>query len=346
MSNRQLYQKLEQRHIEVARTGDEDLGPFKLLPGTWVNEEVSPGVGDGRGWNLIALPFGGARPPFRVLMNQYNESLTFSIVDKGVPNRGVVNDPDVNSTDQRIVTLDYEQAIRQVAAADFPVSGEAGGKGLAIHHEPGLFLHMLSHETEGIDIGRLAAIPHGDSVLGLGRSEVVEGLAPIPNNVTAIAVGVGDDIENNPYLAPYKHFRDNRFTGEVNAPGFPGFNPLNTTELLHAANQGVNVRRTTVLDFDTTLQRGGVLNIPFIVREANAASMKSTFWIQELEDQDEYGNPKLRMQYLQVVMLDFFVPRGDAMPGPIRWPHVSINTMVKVAEPRADMVRGILPSVS
>lgn len=336
-----LHEKMGRRQIQMAQSGDDDLGPFKLLPGTWMNEKDSKGVGDGRGWNLIALPFGGARPPFRVLMNRYNESLTFSLVDKGVPNRGITNDTNVNSTDQRIVTLDYQQSIHQVAADDFPKSGDAGDPGLAIHHEPGLFLHMLSHETNNIDIGRLATIPHGDSALGLGDSQVVDGLAPIPRPVDAIAVGAGTDIENSPYLAPYKHFRDNPFTGGVNAPGFPGFNPFDTTELLHLANNSIEVERTTVLDFDTTLEQAGIVNIPFIVKEANAASMKSTFWIQELKKPDANGRT-LRMQYLQVVMLDFFIPRRDGMPGPIRWPHVSINTMVKVAEPEQDTMKYML----
>ena len=40
----------QQRRIEVARPLDPDLGPLaKLLPGRW--------VGQGRGWNMIALPF-------------------------------------------------------------------------------------------------------------------------------------------------------------------------------------------------------------------------------------------------------------------------------------------------
>ncbi len=266
-------------------------------------------------------------------MNQYNEALMFSLVDKGVPNRGVTDDPDVNSTDQRIVTLDYQQSIHQIAAEDFPESGEKGDAGLAIHHEPGLFLHMLSHETEGLDIGRLATVPHGNSALALGKSEIVDGLAEIPETVNALAVGVGDDIENSPYLAPYKHFRDNRFTGVVDpndVPGFPGFNPLDTTQLLREANANINVKRTTVLRLDTELQQAGIVNIPFIQKEADAASMQSTFWIQEV---DNDGETQLRLQYLQVVMLDFFSPRRDGMPGDIRWPHVSINTMVKVAEP-------------
>ena len=48
---------------------------------------------------------------------------------------------------------------------------------------------------------------------------------------------------------------------------------------------------------------------PFIVRQANAAEMISTFWICELEETDAYGNPRLIMQYLQIVLLDFF--RGE-----------------------------------
>ena len=39
----------QQRRIEVARPADPDLGPLAKLPGRW--------VGQGRGWNMIALPF-------------------------------------------------------------------------------------------------------------------------------------------------------------------------------------------------------------------------------------------------------------------------------------------------
>ncbi len=60
-----------------------------------------------------------------------------------------------------------------------------------------------------------------------------------------------------------------------------------------------------------------------------AMKMKSTFWIQEIDDN---GTRKLRLQYSQIVMLDFF-PRRDGLPGLIRWPHVSINTLEKVEKP-------------
>ena len=82
---------------------------------------------------------------------------------------------------------------------------------------------------------------------------------------------------------------------------------------------------------DTTAHTGGINNIPFIVKQANASEMKSTFFIQELAETDEWGNPKLRMQYVQVVQLDFF-GRFDGGPGRIKWPHVSINTLEKVSD--------------
>lgn len=306
------------RTIGPAKSGDEELGPLKNLPGMWRN---LPGL-PGRGWNMIALPFAtapGSRLNYRLLLNQYNEELKFTLVSKAVPNRGISSDNPPIQTDQFVVALDYEQTISQIAADDFPQSGLAGSAGLAIHHEPGLFLFMANEVSDGVDIARLATIPHGDSVLALGTSEESDG-PPTIFDVNGLPVGVPQDL-TSPYLTPYKHFHDNLFESL--------FDPTIPNELLKAANAGVAIRRTTTLALDTTLQTGGIVNIPFVVRQANAASMRSTFWIQELEELDANGNPKLRLQYSQVVLLDFF-PARDGLPGRIRWPHVSINTMEKV----------------
>ena len=61
----------------------------------------------------------------------------------------------------------------------------------------------------------------------------------------------------------------------------------------------------------------------------HASEMKCTRWIQELDELDARGNAKLRLQYVQVVQLDFFA-RSDGGPGRIKWPHVSINTLEKL----------------
>jgi hypothetical protein len=318
-----LHQRLEPqvRHVTDAVTGDEDLGPFKLLPGTWSNE---PGLA-GRGWNMIALPFGpppGAtfRPPYRLLMNQYNENFVFDLVDKAVPNRGIApGATGPTSADQLLVTLDYEQGVKQVVAEDFPSTGLGGAPKAAIHHEPGLFLHMTDPLNEdNTEIARLATIPHGDSVLAMGTTKVIDGPPQIPA-LNALPLGVDHDVETNRYLQPYKHFRDNPFQGV--------FDPLEPTALLAAANAGVDIMRTTELTFDSTLPTGGISNVPFVVRQANASELRSTFWIQEVRQED--GSIGLRLQYLQVVQLDFF-DRFDGGPGRIKWPHVSINTLAKL----------------
>lgn len=320
MANQDYYGN--PRTITTAQTGDPKLGPFKLLPGVWKSLP-------GRGWNMIALPF-AATPAssldYRLLLNQYNEELKFEYVDDDIPNRGVFRTGGLTiNTDQFLVALDYEQTIVQIDAEDNPPSGLAGGPNLAIHHEPGLWLHMHNELRDGLDLARLATIPHGDSVLALGRSSTAPG-GPVIPDINGLPEGVNPDVDNNPYLLPYKHFRDNLFNNL--------FDPTKANDLLKAANVGVDYKETTTLTVDTDIPTGGIVNIPFVVKQANATTMRSHFWISELNELDEHGHPKLRLQYSQLVMLDFF-PRRDGVPGLIRWPHISINTLEKVCENEA-----------
>lgn len=317
-----------------------DLGPLQNLPGKWVSGDT--------GWNMIALPFPNpAGPPFRLLLNQYKETLRFSFIDEKVPNRGVTETRPRGKKDQLVVTLDYEQSIEQVAAVDSPVSGDAGTPGTAIHHEPGLFLFMTNHvenpsgqEDDAIDIGRLSSIPHGNSVLALGTSKVLDApdTSKLIPDISGLPTGIGPnpDINTHGWLAPYKQFSATAvggvpFVGNVNFPGFPGFDPARPSELLKLAIQGLNIKRTTVLALDTTVPSGGISNIPFVERQADPVQMASTFWIHELAEPDPLDGALFVLQYLQDVSLDFF-PRLDMPPGLIRWPHISINTLRKVPE--------------
>jgi hypothetical protein len=311
------------RQVTAAPFGDPALGPFKQLPGTW--------LGVGHGWNMIALPFVSPGLNYRLLLNQYDEQLNFTFVDSKVPNRGI-SAGTRNQTDQSLVALDYEQVIHQVAVADQPPSNTTtrGKKGLPIHHEPGLFLQMTNQTDGDVGIARLATVPHGDAALALGSSSSVEhGLAQIPA-VNALPIGSGATIDD-PYLQPYRFFRDQPFKGTVTAHDFPGFNPVEPHRLLELANTGITAKQTTVLTLDTNTSTGGIHNVPFVVAHANAVAMKATFWIQELAEDTADGNPKLRLQYLQVVILEF-APRHDGMPGLIHWPHISINTLEKASD--------------
>ena len=325
----------------------KDLGPLEHLLGVW--------TGKGTGWNMIALPFQNAPAPpagfkFRVLMNQYDEELQFTFVDDDVPNRGLSR-PDNAEFDQFVVSLDYQQKIAQVLAEDRPNSGLAGLPGLPIHHEPGLWLYEKNRRDKAdqilddqvtaveLDVARLAAIPHGNSVLALGRSERHNGMPPIPP-LSGLPSGRFEDVltpdydfrdvtNPDPYLEPYRHYIQNPFMGNVTDPLFPGFSPADMNQILRFANQGVNIVRTTTLTVDTNQKRAGISNVPFSVREAEPVSMKSTFWIQELAEKDVNGMPRFRLQYSQVVMLHFFQPRQDEFPGRAVWPHISIATLEK-----------------
>lgn len=324
------------RYIEIPKPGDDDLGPLKLLPGVWKNT----GAFEGRGWNMTALPFFGAPPKldYRLLLNQFNEELKFDLVDKAIPNRGVAFAAKTN-TDQFVVALDFEQKISQKIAVDKPVSGLAGAPDLAIHREPGLWMFLTNEVSDGLDIARLSTIPHGDSLLAMGKSITINGAPTIPA-VNGLPIGVAQVLAS-PYLEPYRDFNNVPFKGTIAAAGFPGFNPVQP-HLLLQLGMPQNVVRTTVLKVDTKVQTGGIHNIPFVVKQANAADMESTFWIMELAEQGPDGNPKLVLAYLQVVMLEFF-PRADGQPGLIRWPHVSINMMEKSIE--SSLAKAAMPAV-
>ncbi|MHA3980476.1 hypothetical protein ACW9UR_22625 [Halovulum sp. GXIMD14794] len=80
----------------------------------------------------------------------------------------------------------------------------------------------------------------------------------------------------------------------------------------------------------------GIVNIPFIERQADAALMRSTFWILERDEEGPLGNPRHILFFSRFIFLDFF-QRRDGWTGLIRLPHISINTIEKVAHPPMDL---------
>ncbi len=214
-----------------------------------------------------------------------------------------------------------------------------GSAGTGIHHEPGMWLHIIDDQTNGNNIARLASIPHGNSVLAIGRgddevSPVTAGDA-IVSDLNALPIGftlnipdpLPDQIDFGQfrYLAPYAFFEINKFFGVVpQGSAFRNFFASNATAILQFDNQNSKIVKVRKLDVSTEVQAGGILNIPFIERQADATKMRSTFWIQEFED------GTMRLEYIQNVQLDFF--RNFTDLGLIKWPHVSINTLIKVSD--------------
>lgn len=320
----------------------QHLGPLAALAGTWEGKLT--------GWNMIALPFitpksnkGPSNTHFaqyRLLMNQYNETLKFGPVHYPVPNRGI-SWSETTQTDQFNAAIEYHQAITQVSAAHSFLSDNlpviqpvTEGNNTVIHAEPGMWLHITNQTTLGLDLARLGTIPHGNSVLALGTSKTYKG-GPQIANLDGTPTGVGQEAIDAGYLAPYHAFRDKPFMGNVTAPTFPGFDPTQANNLLRFDATALDALdhmtpvQTTEITVDTDFEQAGIVNTPFIHTQANATKMKFTFWIQEL--QDATGNTKWRLSYSQTVILDFF-GKSNNWPGRIAWPHISINTLDKVSD--------------
>lgn len=268
-----------------------------------LNNELGPlselvGTWMGTGWNLIALPDKSRQQPFLLLRVPMIETLTFAPLGGAVPNRG-------DSETQLIFGVQYEQRI----------SSAVDNK--ALHVENGMWLLL-----DGADkiVARQSTIPHGDALLALGRAFELDGPPPIePVSPLPFLVGQPDQRIDDPkgYAAPYFE-------------PVPGFNTLNPNEFLQKTLDEQKVVKTTTL-LVSTKKAGAVTNIPFIVKNANAASLESIFWIETVEDKDS-GAQFQQLQYTQTVDLEF--PPSDradpSKPEPmIVWPHISVATLVK-----------------
>ncbi len=263
------------------------LGPLRDLGGVWV----------GTGFNLISLPdFDNPEgpQPFRVKLNSTHETLEFQPIGGNVPNRGSTGQKDIN-----IFGFTYLQRI-----SDRLSNG-------ALHVEPGLWLHVpaTSVPAQPETVVRQGSIPHGTSVLAQGA--VVKPLKTPPHfhAVDSTPFNAKGPITGPAYLAPFD---------QATLP--PGFGPpflKNPNLALEAAIVGQNIVSTEVLSVSTK-GGGGLVNIPFLVANANAMQLDAIFWIETVEQPD--GTQFMQLQYTQTVILSFLN---------ISWPHISVATLVK-----------------
>jgi hypothetical protein len=277
---------LFQRAAAPIKQVEQQLGPLADLAGTW----------SGHGYNLIAVPDFQNGQIFRLIVNTTKETISFTPIGGPVPNRGS-GQGDIN-----IFGLTYLQQVSDAATDE------------GIHIEPGIWLNVpptSDPDVPSSTIVRQASIPHGDSLLAQGqasseqRAPNIAAVSPLPTPLPgqpALPIG---------YTDPYLH-------GQFPA----GFNMGNPNQALvdqlnQQAEQGLKVVNTVNLPVSTQ-SVGGIVNIPFVVQNANATQMDATFWIETLQRQD--GSQFLQLQYTQTVLLVF-----DG----VVWPHVSVATLIK-----------------
>ncbi len=267
----------------------DNLGALAELPGTWVGE----------GFNLIFLPDKQNNAIFRTKMNATVETIAFTPIGGAVPNRGSVQG------DIFLHGLHYLQQVSDAATFE------------ALHLEPGLWLNVppTSDPSAPATIVRQATIPHGDSLLAQSiLVATIDGPPPIAPVSTTPTFPDGKPVVIPGYLEPF-------YTAPT-PPGIPeeaktNPNVILTDTLAAQRDAGQTVVSTTTIKVSTK-PKGGLVNIPFIVANADAISMESVFWIETVEQPD--GSRFMQLQYSQTVILRFVG---------IDWPHVSVATLVK-----------------
>lgn len=301
----------------------DDLGLLSKFPGRW----------RGKGFNLIARPAKqgvSTNPVFFLQLNATMETLDFAFIGGDIPNRGFVEE------DAQLHAVRYTQDVTDLVSST------------AIHFEPGFWLHVPQTKEGGETYVRQAAIPHGDSLIAQSTFFTTVNGGPDLKTVNSFPFPDSDPIPDlnadpaNPiggsYIDPYTNpgadpARGNKFPGQF----FPGLNAAavvkDPTETLRTAVSHQTIVSTDVIQISTAARNatgnvvGGIVNIPFVVSNADALQMDAIFWIEKVSTDPLINQgstaPKaefFQLQYVQRVILNF-----DG----VRWPHVSVATLIK-----------------
>jgi hypothetical protein len=275
----------------------QHLGALAELAGTWA----------GSGFNVMSLPDFDSQPPstgpkaFRIKLNATRELLQFIPIGGPIPNRGVATDLP-NATGQTDINLFGLTYLQRVSDA---VTNEA------LHIEPGIWVNVPASAVlpvQGPTVVRMGTIPHGDSLLAQSTTVLTVPSGPKIDPVDSRPVGPG---VTPAYLAGFN-------TPVPPLP--PGLLPawvVDPNQALIAAIAGQTITQTVVLVISTR-PTGGIVNIPFVVSNANATRLDAIFWIETVAQPD--GSHFMQLQYTQTVILNFLG---------IDWPHISVATLVK-----------------
>jgi hypothetical protein len=330
---------------------DQNLGFLAELAGTW----------EGEGFNLIARPDKQGGSPLFLELNQTFEVLSFIPISSSIPNRGDVVD------DIELFGLTYLQKITDIVTkgalhiepgiwVHIPSQDQDNGATQSVARM-GTIPHGNAILAEGtaIKIAPFTGNPFDPDKLSAVNTApfAVGGPMPIPGtqggfppydlaNTTPAAVNFRTPAGDSP-ATPLP----------ANILGVPMQKVINDpTLLLTAALAGQTIETMVVINISSvaSLQQvqpdqngkpqppktitfagggGGLENIPFLQKNADAATIFATFWIEKIKGPTP-GTGFFQLQYVQTVFLNFPVVKPNTPPGALlTWPHVSIATLRK-----------------
>jgi hypothetical protein len=273
------------------------------LSGHWV----------GTGFTLIAVPsFTNLDLGFDLKLFHTHETLLFSGVREKIRNAGADEEVFLSS-------ITYLQQITDITTNE------------ELHIEPGIWFHQPASSSDSQPLlWRAGNIPHGNSFLAGSVSVKYQPKGgPVFENVTSFPFPQGFEdqiIFGGAYTAAYENPKLPATMLSKYAAGNVVVFPAQFLKT-DIANQ--NICSTTTIEISSIEKGpglGGVLNIPFLTVEANAAQVEATFYIEKVKNKD--GTTFYQLQYLQEVYLDFPVLNNSQI---ITWPHISVATLRKQA---------------
>jgi hypothetical protein len=275
------------------RSEQVDLGPLADLPGFW----------EGTGFSLIARPqFSGSDNGFFLQLNLLRETIEFTAIGAPVMNRG---------SRQADIAMGGVTYLHRVTDAT---------TGAGLHIEPGTWLNVPPTQEPAASgsIARLATIPHGNSICLVGGSEIAE-LPPTIPPANTVPFKIGGEAPPAGTKNPFPEYDLSRSTRFRTAPLPAGI----TQDLIDDPNSALrealkNQEPIQITRLITTSSPGGVVNIPFIVSNANTVTVESVFAIERVRTCS--GATVLQLQYSQTALLSF---------GGLSFPHVTVGTLVK-----------------
>jgi hypothetical protein len=274
------------------------LGPLAGLEGNW----------SGRGFNVIWRPDHTPGQDHFLELNVTSDAIEFTVIKGQIPNRGLLQ------ADIALFGLTY---LQQISDANLPGDG--------LHAEPGVWVTVprTTNPSLGPTVARLASIPHGTTIVAQGTASTAAAAPNIPPvDITPFTIGSPDQKVSftEQTLGKPSQFR-------TSGAGLVGITqPMldNPNSVLHTALAGQRITSTATLEVatgDSPVPGGGTANTAFLHGaaggpNANAASVRATFWLETLEGQPAAS----QLQYTQTVLLNF---------AGLSWPHVTVATLRK-----------------
>ena len=164
-------------------------------------------------------------------------------------------------------------------------------------------LAVLPDQDPSRLLAKQVSVPHGNSLLAIGRYTEIEGKPTIPD-ISALPIGA-----NQAVLDRYATEEDR--------------NP--NSVLRKTLDDTPEVEKTVIITV-STYNGGHIGNIPFEAGHANVALFETTFWIEYLENKKGHKEQPLQLQYSQTININF-----PTVGGGITFPHVTVNTLHKTS---------------